>query len=295
MPVRPPIRLDHVKRTLREVWVDALAGTVAQNSIVWAEQGIPRQARPLVAMQLITGPTPVGSARDEQRFRPEIDSVDVTVSAVTAATRYRLRLNGIPYDFTSSGAPTVTEVRNGLRDLVNNVVAPITKQSEPVTAADGVGPGDLTLTPDEAGAILAVEVSPSAEIAAVVNESPTDCVIDVLAREVMSFQVDVFTVGGVAIELSSRMIAAQMRKALDTPEAIEAFGLNRVSARMLTEISDLTGLEPGGAVLESRAQFDVSVSASSRVSSSVAPIETVEFTFDTDNGPGPETRTITLP
>lgn len=295
MTIRAPIRLDLVKRTLRGVWIDALDDSVAADSIVWGEQGIPRSPRPLVAIQLIDGPNPIGEARDEHRFRPEIDQVDIAISAVSATTKYRVRLNGVPYDFTTGGAPTIVGVRGALRDLINNLTAPISKQDEPVTAADGVGDGDLVLTPDEAGAILAVAVSPSLQITSTDTVSATDCVIDVLARESMSFQVDVYTDGGVAFELSSRMLAVRMRKALNTPEALDTLLDNRVSVRRVSVINNLTALSPGGARFESRAQFDVAVAASSRVSSQVVPIETVEFTLAITNGPAAETRTITLP
>jgi hypothetical protein len=294
MVVLAPIRLDHVKRTIRSVWIDALSDTVPAAQIIWQEQGVPRRPRPLVAMQLVTGPDPVGTARDERRYRPEIDQVDVAISAVSANTRYRIRLNGIALDYTTTGAPTVIEVRDALRDLINNVTAPTTKQSEPVTAVNGAGVGDIVLTPDVPGAILAVAVNPATQMTQTPTESATDCVMDVLAREVMGFQMDVYSVGGVAFELSSRMIAARMRKAIDTPETEDVLTNARVSMRQLSAIADLTGLEAGGGVFESRASFDIEVSASSRVSSSVVPIETVEYTLDT-NGPPAETRTITLP
>ena len=56
----------------------------------------------------------------------------------------------------------------------------------------------------------------------------------------------------------------------------------RVPLQVASEVRDLTGLEPGGAKFESRANFDVLAFISSRVAESTVPIDVVEVTTNID-------------
>ena len=110
MAVLDPIRLDHVKRTLRTIVRSAVDDVVTADRVVWAEQGIPRAPRPLVALTLLEGPTPDGTIKDETYQGFEVTSVAVTIDSAVASSLYKVRVNGLPFDFTSRVAPTVPTI-----------------------------------------------------------------------------------------------------------------------------------------------------------------------------------------
>lgn len=293
MAVLDPVRLDHVKRTLRTIVRSAVDDVVPADQVVWTEQGIPRGPRPLVALTLLEGPIADGTIQDEHVQGSEVTSVDYTVDSAVALSAYKARINGIPYDVTSVGGPTVDTIRDQLVALINNTIAPLTKQSEPVTAAAGGPPGTFSITPDSAGAIYSAEASPAGLLSRVINSDPSLLTTHLIGRERMLFQIDVMFVGGVAIELSARMLAARIRKAFDLPSNIEITGNARVPIQVASTIRDLTALEPGGAKFESRASFDVLAFISSRIAESTVPIDVVEVTTSIDGNL--DTFTVTAP
>ncbi len=295
MAVLNPVRLDHVKRTIRNIVRGAVDDDVAATSVVWAEQGIPREPRPLVALSLVTGPTADGTIKDEKRERFEVTSVVVTIDSAVATALYRIRVNGIAYDVTSGAAPTVTTIRDAFLILLNNTTLPVenrTKQAEPITAVATAG-DMITITPSSAGGIYRIDASPAGLISAVTNVDNTALTTHLIGRRRMLFDVNIYTVGGVAIELSSRMLAERIVASLDLESTLETISNARVPMRREGDINDLTGLESDGATLESRAQFSIVAFVSSRIAETTTAIDVVEITTSVDGNT--ETFTVTAP
>lgn len=293
MAVLDPVRLDHVKRVLRGVVRDAVGDDVPDAQVGWTEKGIPRAPRPYVALTLLEGPES-DALKDESVRACEITSVDVSVLSATVGEFYRVRVNGIPFDHVAVGGDTMTTVRDALIALVNNTVAPITKQSDAVAAAADVGPGDFIITPTAPGGIYDVVVEPLGLLTRVINQDLTTLTTHVIGRDRMLFSVDVVTVGGAdtSISQTSRMLARRITKSFDLPSSIEKMSNARVPLRVLGTTRNLSGLEPGGAKFESRAQFDVLGFVSSRIAESTVPIESTEVTVDISGNT--ETFTVTF-
>ena len=290
MAILDPVRLDHAKRTLRSVVLSAVDDVVASR-VVWMKPGVPRPDRPFVGLQLLAGPSSDGTIQDEKYYAAEVTSVDVTVDSAVASALYKVRVNGIPFDFISGVAPTVTTIRDGLIALINNTATPPTKQSEPVTATAG-GAGDFSITPDSPGAIYQVEAHPAGLVSRVINSDNDLVTTHLIGRERMLFQVDVYTAGNPdnPIELTSHSIAAKIRKAFDLDANLQLTKNARVPLQVSSDIRELSQLEPGGAVYENRASFDVLGFISSRVAESTLPIEIAEITTNVDGN----TETFTV-
>lgn len=271
--VNNPIRLDLAQRTLRNIFVGALAGTVAPASVVWANQGQPRPSRPCLIMTPLSGPEVVGTLREEQRVRDEVTLSTVVVATVVLSQRYRIRINGVPADYTAGVGDDEDAIRDGLVVAVN-------ASGERVTAAASVDLGKLEISPVAVGDILAVAVTPAPDITGTVAIGATT-VTDQVARNRMVFSCGFFTTIG-PIGSTAREIARRCTAALDTPDAVLEMRSSRTPCRAITGIIDATAPEPGGALIEDHAVFDAVVFASSRVTRAIDVIETVEIDLVVD-------------
>lgn len=288
MTVRNPVRIDLLKRAIRTAFVNALGPDVPAGQIVWLERNLPRPERPLIGMQWLSLPASTGF--EQEVYRQEIDSVAIAVTSADAGQRYRIIANGAPYDFTASGAPTIVEIRDGLRDLLNNVTTPVTKQTEPILAVDGGTDADITVTPTETGGILLIETPTGTPVTITPTLNATVCVMHTLKRVQGTIAVNVWTEGGVATELGGATYAQRMRSSLvlqSTQDLFRSFG---VAARPITGITDVSAL--AGANFESHMQFDIMCGTTSRAWEVLEPIEA--FDLELNIGDVTTTDTVTI-
>jgi len=288
--VPDPIRVDHMKRTLRSVFKDALSelsATGEDNRFVWVKQGVPRPARPFVGLQIITGPDEIGITKAETRFREAIDSTRVTILSAADDTRYRIRVNGLECEIDSGTGATITSIRDALQ--ASTLAMSILGIGEPVTLA-AVSTDAFDVIPNSPGDLVGVSTdSPSTEIALV------DSTSDVWASETvadveMTVQVAVYDSGDAAPD-TTRRLCGRLRASLDLPDTLDAALSARVAMRTISRTNSLAGLEPGGAMLQAQSSFDVAVGGSSLVARIIEPIETVEIDLDVSGN----TSTITVP
>lgn len=269
-----PIRLDYVKQIVRDV-VASGAPELAAGQFLWVRQGIPRPARPYMSMQILSGPFS-DSTREERRFREVIDSSTFTISSAVSGERYRLRVNGFPIDYTATGIDTVTTIRDALLTESANAANYVTGEtvSFAANAADAID-----VTPDSPGD-LALASSPNSTVT--VASVKTDAwVTYTVARNLMTVQVTAYdseTFDESAT--SAKMLCIRAVKVLDTPDTEVLTQNARIGIRRISNITDLSGLEPGGAKLQGQSQFDLEVTASSIVITEVNPIDSVETTLD---------------
>ncbi len=281
-----PIRLDFIKQTVRDIFA-AQASELAADRFVWVRQGIPRPRRPYVSMQILTGPFS-DMTKEENRFREVIDSVNVAVNTVTVGLRYRIRVNGFPVDYTAIGGDTATTIRDGL--LANATDATNFATGEDVTFAPVPVPPSMVITPDSPGELVSVE-NPTPELSLITSKSDA-WVVYTIARDMMTIQVTAYATDAIDEDLSSAMmISRRLQKGLDKPDTEDILLSARIGMRQISNIVDLSGLEPGGAKLQGQSQFDVEVTASSLSITQVNPIDSVEITLDISGS----TETFTTP
>lgn len=281
-----PIRLDFVKQTVRDIFA-AKAAELPAGRFVWVRQGVPRPGRPYVGMQILTGPFS-DVTKEEQRFREVIDSVTVSIDSVTVGQRYRIRVNGFPVDYTAVAGDTTTDIRDGL--LANAADPDNFVTGEDVSFASIAVPPGIRVTPDSPGE-LALVTNPTPELSA--TEFKSDAwVMYTVSRDIMTIQVTAYDTETSDEDLSSaKMICRRLQKGIDTPDTEDILLSARMGMRQISNIVDLSGLEPGGAKLQGQSQFDVEVTASSLSITLVNPIDSVETTLDISG----ITKTFTTP
>lgn len=280
-----PIRLDYVKQVVGDIIASGVPDLPA-TGLVWARLNIPRPARPYMAMQILSGPFS-DMGKEERRFREVLDLVTVTVDTATVGERYRFRVNGFPVDYTAVGGDGVTEIRDGL--LADAQAATNYLTGEDVTlSANGVDAIDIV--PDSVGELVSVVL---ANVSLSKVESSSDAwVMYQVARDMMIVQVTAYDAGANDEDiLSAKMMIRRAMKVMDSPDAIESQLSSRVGIQLISDITDLSGLEPGGARLQGQSQFDIQVTASSLSISPVNPIDSVVVTLDISGN----TQTFTTP
>lgn len=271
-----PIRLDHVKKVVGDVFA-AEASDLAADRIIWiAKRGTPRPPRPYVSLQFLTGPFS-DVTKEERRFREVIDTAMVTVDTATVGARYRFRANGFPVDYTAVGGDTVTDIRDGL--LANAALATNLVVGEDISFAAS-GADAIDITPDSPGELVSV-TTPSAELSLGFVQSDA-WVTYTVARDIMTIQVTSFDSPEALDEdaTSAKMLCRRFQKTLDAPDTQETLDGARMGMRRISNIVDLSGLETGGAMIEGQSQFDIEVTASSLHITEVVPIDSVETTLD---------------
>ncbi|QVL45097.1 MAG: hypothetical protein KFB94_07370 [Methylophilaceae bacterium] len=94
------------------------------------------------------------TATDSNRAGTEqIDLISIAGN-VEAGDTYTATINGVAYTYTSSAGQTLTQVRNGLIDVIND---PVTGSSD-VTASASGGVGGITLTAKQVGIVITLSV-----------------------------------------------------------------------------------------------------------------------------------------
>lgn len=280
-----PIRLDYVKQVVGDLIASGVP-ELAATGLVWVQMNIPRPARPFMGMQIIAGPFS-DMGKEERRFREVLDSVTVTVDTATVGERYRFRVNGFPVDYTAVGGDGVTEIRDGL--LTAGQAAANYLTGEDVTLSTN-GVDAIDIVPDTVGQLVSVKL---ANVSLSKVEASSDAwVMYQVARDMMTVQVTAYDAGTIDEDpLSAKMMARRAMKVMDSPDAIESQLSARVGVQLISDITDLSGLEPGGARLQGQSQFDIQVTASSLSISPVNPIDSVEVTVDISGN----TQTFTTP
>lgn len=269
-----PIRLDYVKQVVRDVVASGVTDLPA-GRIAWVRMGIPRPARPYISLQIIAGPF-TDVTKEERRFVEMIDSSTVTIDSATVGERYRIRVNGFSVDYTAIGGDGVTEIRDGL--LANAALSSNYVTGESVSFAAS-GADAILITPSSPGELVGVR-TPNSSITIVDSKSDAWASYQV-SRDIMSVQVTAYDSDTLDEEsLSAKMISRRIQKKLDSVDTEELTLGARVGIRQISNITDLSGLEPGGAKLQGQSQFDIEVTASSLSITEVNPIDTVETTVD---------------
>lgn len=280
-----PIRLDYVKQVVRDVTASGVTD-LPDGRIVWVRQGIPRPPRPYMGLQIISGPFS-DMTKEERRFVEVIDVSTVTIDTAAAGERYRIRVNGFPVDYTASGGDSVTDIRDGL--LANAALASnyVTGESVSFSAS---GAASIDVTPDSPGELIGV-TTPNQSISIVDTKSDSWASYQV-ARDLMTIQVTAYDSDTLDEDaLSAKMMVRRVQKKLDSVDTEELTLGARVGIRQISNITDLSGLEPGGAKLQGQSQFDIEVTASSLSITDVEPIDSVETTLDISD----DVRTFTTP
>jgi hypothetical protein len=273
MPAQSAIRVDILKAAIYDAVTAYMGSAVA---FIWGDQGVPRPSRPYIAARILSGPRrPGGATLDIRQMRSAPTSVSVTLGSVTSTTRYRIRINGAPFDVTAGGADTVDTIRTAH-------VAAINASSEPVTGSAG-GSGEAILAPDFAGAIVETDATPAADYT--ITPSGEAFVIDHVSprRVVVSF--DVIVGEGIA-ELGSLDVGAY---ALDLAAQLEA-GFELESTRQLLQnrripcfgpVSDPINLTGVATTLnEGRVTIDIEFGIAAVRTEATSVIEQVEITTD---------------
>lgn len=281
-----PIRLDYIKQVVGDQ-IAAGVSDLPPSALVWAsKKGTPRVARPFMSMQILSGPFS-DMGKEERRFREVLDSVTVTVDTATVGERYRFRVNGFPVDYTAIGGDGVTEIRDGL--LANAQAATNYLTGEDVTLSTN-GSDSIDIVPDSVGELTSILL---ANVSLSKAETSSDAwVMYQVAQDRMVVQVTAFDAGANDEEaLSAKMMARKAMKFMDSPESIEEQLSTKVGIQLVSDITDLTSVEPGGANFQGQSQFDIQVTASSLSISPVNPIDSVVVTIDISGN----TQTFTTP
>lgn len=280
-----PIRLDYVKQVVGDVVASGVTD-LPDGRIGWVRQGIPRPPRPYMGLQIISGPFS-DMTKEERRFVEVIDVSTVTIDTATAGERYRIRVNGFPVDYTAAGGDSVTDIRDGL--LANAALASNYVTGESVSFAAN-GADSIDVTPDSTGELVGVR-TPNLSISIVDTKSDAWASYQV-ARDLMTIQVTAYDSDTFDEDaLSAKMMVRRVQKKLDSVDTEELTLGARVGIRQISNITDLSGLEPGGAKLQGQSQFDIEVTASSLSITDVEPIDSVETTLDISG----DVRTFTTP
>jgi hypothetical protein len=264
MPAQSAIRVDILKAAIYDAVTAYMGSAVA---FIWGDQGVPRPSRPYIAARILSGPRrPGGATLDIRQMRSAPTSVSVTLGSVTSTTRYRIRINGAPFDVTAGGADTVDTIRTAH-------VAAINASSEPVTGSAG-GSGEAILAPDFAGAIVETDATPAADYT--ITPSGEAFVIDHVSprRVVVSF--DVIVGEGIA-ELGSLDVGAY---ALDLAAQLEA-GFELESTRQLLQNRRIPCFGPvSDPINEGRVTIDIEFGIAAVRTEATSVIEQVEITTD---------------
>lgn len=267
MAVASPVRIDYVKDALRDVFVAALP---ADTPVIWGGANHPRAPRPFARLNITSGPSQIGSFVDQHRIRDAITLATITIDLATIDVLYTVRVNGIPARHVGVMGDTVDTIRDAL-------VAAVNLLGEAVVAVATVA-GEFTITPNSTGDLIVLAVVPGAPTTTVVLTQPGTFVQDTIGARRLTVSCDFFSTETDKLELGALDMAAKCLAALDLPSSLLLFKDRRVAARVITATQNLSGLEPGGAVEESQANFDVDLTAMSVLVETIDVIETIEFT-----------------
>ncbi len=264
------VLLKYAKRALRNILVEELGSGVP---VVWGPHpSIPRPPRPYCRLGILAGPMHDGAEFDEKRVVEAIDDATATIDAVTVGNKYILRANGVPISYTAVGGDTVTDVRDGL-------LAAINAESLDFLTAVSSGIDSIDLTPSSTGSIIGLRLSPTSETTLVENTSGVD-VQQVLGRRVMTVTCDFFADNETKLETGALDLASRAMAKLSTSAACLTMADLRTAIKVSSPLRHLSDIEPGGAVMESRALFEVQLALASCAVEPVTPVESVEVTTD---------------
>ena len=261
------IRLDLVKRALRTVLKNATGVEV-----VWATRETPRVPRPYLVLQVLSGPSYDGAVTEEKRCRVANDDQTLTFAVPPVGDEYLVRVNGIPVRYTATTTDPA-EVRDAVLTALNDLNFPSLENVNPAAS----GSNQLVLTATQPGALLRVDVSNNVSLA---GPSSTTDVLDHVSRRRYTVSVTAVAENPDKYEEGAVLLAERAYTGLSLQSSLDFFADQRVSAKVVSGVTDLSGLEPGNAKPESRATFDVDLFAVSLVTEEVATIETVEFTLN---------------
>lgn len=275
MTVARPMRIDLIKRALRDVFVDAMSGLAGGDDVpvVWANRNIPRKARPFVLLNITSGPSMVGTFVDEHRMREAPDDLTVTVDTALDGQEYYFRLNGLPVRYVATGVDTVDTIRDQFVTL-------LTTLNERVTVVATASPGEFTITPDTAGEVFSFEALPATFVTIV--EGTKTSVMDTVGSRRLVVSCGFFAEESGKFEDDAHDLAIRCLTALSLPDTADSLHDQQVAIKPISDILNLSGVVAGGAKNESRATFDVDIHASSRITLPIGTIETVEGILDID-------------
>lgn len=265
------VHLKYAKRALRLALVNALGAKVTQ--VVWGRHpAIPRPARPYCDLGFSSAPSADLTDHDEQRQAVALDSASLTIDTATAGNTYRARLNGVPMDYLAAGGDDEEAVRDGLLAAIQ-----AEGLGEFFTAAAS-GSDTIDVTPAALGHLFAADITPFADTTVVTDTALDTQITLTVGRRIALVRCNFFTDGEHPIEDGAMDLASIARAALGQPFARELQARYRVPIRALGATENLSDLEPGGAEVESRAMFEVSMAMSSCAIEVTTPIESAEIT-----------------
>jgi len=267
MAVLVPVRIGRMQAALKAA-IAAILGS--SPSILWAHAEIPRptSTTDIVRLQMLSGPSHVGTFMDEAVTADLPTSSTVTISAVTIGRRYWIRLNGYDYGHDAAGVEDKDDVRDALIALIN-----ATDAEETATASIG-GSGVIALSPDVPGGIQTIEVSPAAQMT--IANGGTEFIRLVTGERQSTISIQCFA-HSEKLTTSAHSMAAQIKAGLDL-ETVKALLVEAgVSVMSVGDTVDLTAI--AGAHFETRAQFDLTIFQKSVLTEQISSIENVEFTL----------------
>lgn len=263
------VHLKYAKRCLRQIVRDALGSGVP---VVWGSHpSIPRPPRPFCRLSITLGPQAVLTDHDETRIVEAIDLAAITVDSAVVGELYRMRLNGIPLDYTALGGDDVEAIRDGWLAAIaaENLTDFFT------VAASGLDTIDVT--PTAIGTLFGASSFPPANTTTVLTQTGQN-VEQVVGRREAIAQVDFFADGDTTLEDGTLDLASDVRAQLSTASARAVMQRYRVPLRAFAATVHLPALEGGGAHMESHTLFEVHMAMSSCTVSEAIPIESVEIT-----------------
>lgn len=275
------IHLKYGKRALRDIFMNALPANVP---VSWGRHpAIPRPKRPYCRLSIVSGPSAVLTDHDEVRQLETLDDATLTIDTAVVGNLYRVRLNGIPMDYTAVGGDDEEDIRDGVLAAIN---------AEGLTdfwtvAASGLD--SIDVTPTSPGSVFDIRLEPVSTMSKVENKSGELSQIQ-LGRRFFIARCNFFTDGERTIEDGAMDLASIARTALGSDFALNKMAQYRVPLRALLASQHLPELEAGGAEVESRAMFEVYMAMSSCAVEEITPIESVEVTTIVSG----ETNTFTV-
>lgn len=268
MAVLVPVRLGRMQAAFVSAF-DAILGAAPQ--VLWAYAEVPRPASTtdLVRLQLLSGPSYVGSFSDDEAFDMLPTSSEIEITGITTGLRYWVNLNGYPYWHDAVLGDDSDDVRDALIAKLN-----ATDAEETATATSG-GTGKITLTPDVPGGIQLLEVSPTAQMT--ITHGGTERIRVITGERQSTINVQCFA-HSAQLSDSAHSMATQLIAGLDLASVRAIFDAAGVSIMAVGPTADLTAL--AGAHFETRAQFSLNILQKSVLTEQISTIETVQFTMN---------------
>ncbi len=267
MAIFTPLRLDRVQQGLFEALADATDVDVG-----WSYSEVPQESLTagFVSLTMVGGPGPFIRKHRRGRTLQPIDDVTLTIGLLEEE-RIGIVLNDFNYFVDTNPLMTINAVRLDLLNQINDA-----NNIEPVTASNG-GPAELILTADFLGAIASLSIYGESLTAG----TPTlndDFVLVTEGTQTMLVNVQAY-----AKEREPRLgawsIIQQCIAALQTEDLVEL--LRRFGVGIWDHSSPIDLSAIAGGHWETRASFDLTLSARARW---VRPVDVIETVTGTVNG-----------